>query len=162
MEDYRKIEISVGIFMLVGLLCLGYLSFRLGDVRIFGSNYYPVHARFSTASGLKEKADVTMAGVEIGRVEEIKLKRGQAEVILSIREDIKLEEDVIASIKTRGIIGARYISISPGGLDEYIQPGGRIRDTQPPIDIEELVGKYVFGNVTGDGNEGEDGGGGGF
>ena len=146
MED-TKAQISAGIFMIAGLICLGYLSFNLGDVRLFGSNDYTVYATFSDAAGLKEKAAVTMAGVKIGQVDKISLKDAQALLTLSIRKDVKLEEDVIATIKTAGIIGDRYVSITPGGLDEYIPPGGKIRETQPPIDIEQLLGKYVFGGV---------------
>ena len=145
--EKKGLEFSVGLFLLIGLLCLAYLSLNLGDIRLFGTSDYMVQARFSTVSGLKERASVTMAGVEIGRVENIQLEDGMALVTLRIDEGVRLQEDVIASIKTMGIIGDKYVAISPGALDDYIEPGGRIQDTQPPLDIEEAVGKFIFGKM---------------
>jgi phospholipid/cholesterol/gamma-HCH transport system substrate-binding protein len=143
----RRLEFSVGLFLLVGLACLAYLSVKLGQIRLWGGSDYPVQATFSTVNGLKIQADVTMAGVQIGRVESIQLKSGSAVVTMRINKDVKLEEDVIASIKTSGIIGDKYIAISPGASEAYIQRGGKIVDTQPPLDLEELIGKFVFGKV---------------
>lgn len=141
------LEAGVGLFIVIGLACVAYLSLNLGDVRLWGSSDYVVHARFSNVSGLKKKAAVTMAGVEIGQVEDIRLEGGEAVVTLRIQKDVKLEEDVIAAIKTMGIIGDKYISITAGGSDVYIEPGGWIMDTQPPLDVEDLLGKYVFGQI---------------
>lgn len=145
--ERKGLELGVGLFLLVGLVCLGYLSFKLGDIHIWGSSDYEVIAKFSNVAGLKEKATVTMAGVTIGQVKEIQLKDGQALLSLAIHKGVPIEEDAIASIKTAGIIGDKYISISPGASDQYIGPGGVIRDTQPPLDLENLVSKFVFGNV---------------
>ena len=145
--ERKGLELGVGLFLLVGLVCLGYLSFKLGDIHIWGSSDYEVIAKFSNVVGLKEKATVTMAGVTIGQVKEIQLKDGQALLSLAIHKGVPIEEDAIASIKTAGIIGDKYISISPGASDQYIGPGGVIRDTQPPLDLENLVSKFVFGNV---------------
>ncbi len=141
------VETGVGLFILIGLVCVAYLSLNLGDVRLWGGGDYTVYARFSNVSGLKKKAAVTMAGVEIGRVEDIKLQEGAAVVTLRIQKDVQLEEDVIASIKTMGIIGDKYIAVSAGASDEVIHPYGWIRETQPPLDVEELVGKFVFGTM---------------
>jgi phospholipid/cholesterol/gamma-HCH transport system substrate-binding protein len=143
----RRVELSVGFFLLVGLVCMAYLSLKLGQIRLWGDSDYLVQATFSTVNGLKAKASVTMAGVNIGRVERIQLKGGSALVMMRINKDVKLEEDVIASVKTNGIIGDKYIAISPGASDAYIQKGGKIVDTQPPLDLEELIGKFVFGKV---------------
>lgn len=145
--ERRWLELGVGIFLLIGLASLAYVSIELGDVRLMGGKDYDVLARFSNVAGLKEKTTVTMAGVQIGEVKQIRLSNGQAMVTLSIRSDVKLEDDVIASIKTMGIIGDKYISIAPGASDTYIKPGGIIRDTQPPIDIESLISRFVFGSV---------------
>ena len=145
--ERKGLELGVGLFLLLGFLCLGYLSVKLGNVRLWKSSDYRVHATFTNVAGLKALADVTMAGVRIGRVESVQLKDGQALVVLDIQQDVRLEEDVIASIKTMGIIGDKYVSISPGASDNYIEPGGKIQDTQPPLDIEKLVGKFVFGSV---------------
>jgi len=145
--ERKGLELGVGLFLLVGLLCLGYLSFKLGDVHLWGTSDYEVFAKFSNVAGLKEKATVTMAGVTIGQVKELQLKGGQALLTLNIHKGVPLEEDAIASIKTMGIIGDKYVSISPGASEKYIGPGGLIRDTQPPLDLENLVSKFVFGNV---------------
>lgn len=146
--ERKRLEFSVGIFIIVGVLCLAYLSFSLGKLGFSGSRYQ-VLASFSTVSGLKNKASVTMAGVTIGEVQKIMLKDGRAEVIMGIDNDIKLEEDSIASIKTMGIIGDKYISIAPGASDKYLKSGEAIHDTQPPLDIEGLISKFVFGSVEG-------------
>ncbi len=143
----KRIEFAVGMFLLLGFVLTGYISFRLGEVGFWNRNEYTVYARFSNVAGLKKKAPVTIAGVEVGYVDNIQLDNGQALVTLKIKKEVKLEEDAIASIKTMGIIGDKYVAISPGGMDEYIEPGGEIMDTQPPLDIEELLGKFVFGKV---------------
>jgi phospholipid/cholesterol/gamma-HCH transport system substrate-binding protein len=145
--DYKRVELSVGVFLLIGLASLAYVSFKLGQVRIWGSTDYAVYATFSNVGGLKAKASVTIAGVQVGRVERIQLKGGTALVTLSIYKDVKLEEDVIASIKTSGVIGDKYVAISPGASDQFIPNNGKINDTQPPLDIEEMIGKFVFGKV---------------
>lgn len=149
MERKGVTEFLVGIFLLLGMISLAYLSLSLGEVTIFGkSKYYQVSAVFSSVAGLKKDAVVSMAGVEIGRVIDISLTEDkEALVRMRIRKDIKLEEDSIASIKTMGIIGDKYIMISPGASDEVIPPGGQIMETEPPLDLEELIGKYIFGKV---------------
>ena len=144
--ERKRLEFSVGLFLIIGLFCLGYLSFSLGHFN-FGKNSYEVKAVFPKVAGLKTKADVTMAGVPIGEVEDVKLKEGRAEIIMSINKDVKLEDDSIASIKTMGIIGEKYVSITPGASENYIKAGGTIRETQPPIDIESLISRFVFGSV---------------
>jgi phospholipid/cholesterol/gamma-HCH transport system substrate-binding protein len=145
--DYKRVELSVGIFLLIGLASLAYLSFKLGHVKIWGSTDYTVYATFSNVGGLKARATVTVAGVPIGRVERIQLKDGTALVTLSIYSGVKLEEDAIASIKTTGIVGDKYVAISPGASDQFIPINGKINDTQSPVDIEELIGKFMFGKV---------------
>ncbi|RLB06349.1 MAG: outer membrane lipid asymmetry maintenance protein MlaD [Deltaproteobacteria bacterium] len=149
MERKGVTEFLVGIFLLLGMISLAYLSLSLGEVTVFGkSKYYQVSAVFSSIAGLKKDAVVSMAGVEIGRVIDISLTEDkEALVRMRIRRNIKLEEDSIASIKTMGIIGDKYIMISPGASDEVIPPGGRIMETEPPLDLEELIGKYIFGKV---------------
>jgi len=145
--ERRGLELGVGFFLLIGLACLAYLSFNLGNVQLWGQSHYDVYATFSTVGTLRVRAPVTIAGVEVGKVTNLQLVNDQAVVTLQLNKDVKLSEDVIASVKTSGIIGEKYVSISPGASDEYIKPGGKIRDTQPPLDIENLVGKFVFGNM---------------
>jgi phospholipid/cholesterol/gamma-HCH transport system substrate-binding protein len=139
-----NIETGVGIFLIAGLLCFGYLSVKLGDVEVFGTEKYPVTARFANISGLKEGATVEIAGVTVGRVSTINLNNYEAEVQMLIDPDIRLQDDVIAYIRTQGIIGDKYVKIKIGGSDEYIERDGEILETESAIELEELVSKYVF------------------
>ncbi len=141
------LELSVGIFILAGILCLGYLSIRLAKMEILGGEGYEIHAIFSDIGGLKEGASVVIAGVTVGRVRAITMEDYEAQVVLSFPKEVKLQEDAIASIKTKGMIGEKYIQITPGGSEEIIQPGGRIRETQPAVDMEQLISNFVFGKL---------------
>ncbi len=144
-----SIEIGVGIFVLIGILCVGYLTIRLGKMELLGDNNYPVYARFQSISGLKNGASVEMAGVQIGQVGSISLSKEEkvAIVKLKIQKGMVLSDDVIASIKTSGLIGDKYIKLSPGGSDQDLKPGDTIIETESAIDLEELISKYVFGDV---------------
>ena len=141
-----NIEIAVGIFMVVGFLCFTWISIKLGDVNLFGKDTYPLEARFNSVSGLKEGATIEIAGVRIGKVSSINLDSEAFEAVLQLDIDkgIRLQEDSIASIRTAGIIGDRFVNISPGGLDEFIEPGGELEETESAINLEELVSKYIF------------------
>ncbi|MEK6666339.1 MAG: outer membrane lipid asymmetry maintenance protein MlaD [candidate division NC10 bacterium] len=141
------LDLAVGIFILIGVLALGWLSVKLGRVEFLGGSGYQVTADFPSVAGLKAGSAVEIAGVEIGRVEGITLADYQARVRIRIRSDVKLQEDSIASIKTKGLIGEKYIRINPGGSDRIIPPNGRIREVEPPVDFEELLSKYIFGKV---------------
>lgn len=145
-----RLELTVGIFMLIGILCLGYLSIKLGKMELIGGNYYRVAARFDSVSGLKQGARVEVAGVEVGAVEKIALEKesgDRAEITLKIKEGVKLPDDVIASVRTSGIIGDKFIKLKPGGSDRLLKEGGKIRETESAIDIEELVSKFIHGKV---------------
>jgi phospholipid/cholesterol/gamma-HCH transport system substrate-binding protein len=141
------LDLGVGVFVLVGLIALGWMSVKLGRVDLLGKSGYVVSADFPTVGGLKTGSTIEIAGVEVGRVERILLQDYQARVVMVIQPQIKLQEDSIASIKTKGLIGERYVRISPGGSEKIIQPNGRIREVEPPVDIEELLSKYIFGKV---------------
>jgi phospholipid/cholesterol/gamma-HCH transport system substrate-binding protein len=139
-----SIETAVGIFIIVGLLCLAYISIKLGNVELFGTKQYMVKARFTDIAGLTEGSGVEIAGVPVGKVSKINLINDQAVVELLINPDVKIQEDSIASIRTQGIIGDKYVKISPGGSEEYVKPNGFITDTESTVDIEELISKYIF------------------
>jgi phospholipid/cholesterol/gamma-HCH transport system substrate-binding protein len=139
-----SIETAVGIFIIVGLLCLAYISIKLGDVELFRTKQYVVKARFTNIAGLTEGSEVEIAGVPVGKVSKINLNNDQAVVELLINPDVKIQEDSIASIRTQGIIGDKYVKISPGGSEEYVKPNGFISDTESTVDIEELISKYIF------------------
>lgn len=141
-----NVEIGVGLFMVVGFLCFAYLAIRLGGVSVFGPDSYTLKARFSSASGLKPGAIVELAGVKIGTVTGIVLEKAsyEASVDMSIQKGVQLQEDSIASIRTAGIIGDRYVNITPGGSEQLLSGGGVIRETESSINLEELVSKYIF------------------
>jgi phospholipid/cholesterol/gamma-HCH transport system substrate-binding protein len=145
--DKNRQELIVGVFVLVGIICLGYLSIKLGKLEIIGGDLYEVDALFNSASGLKPGATVEIAGVEVGRVKAINLKEDRAMVRLAVQNGTKLYSDTIASIKTRGIIGEKFLALSPGGGGDSLKPGDTIRDTESGLDLEELVSQYVHGKV---------------
>ena len=145
--EKAKLEFIVGVFVLVGIVCLGYLSIKLGKLELIGGNVYEVIAQFNTASGLKAGSSVEIAGVEVGRVRAITLNEDRAAVILAVDNKVKLYTDTIASLKTRGIIGEKFLALSPGGGGDPLKPGDTIRDTESGLDLEELVSQYVHGNV---------------
>ena len=143
------LELVVGIFMLVGIICLGYLSVKLGKLELVGGDSYPLYAEFDSVSGLKQGAFVEIAGVEVGRVDTIVFlpAKGMARVNLRIKSGVKLQDDVIAAVRTRGIIGDKFLKLKPGGSERNLVPGGRIRETESSVDIEELLSKYIHGKV---------------
>ncbi len=143
------VEVWVGVFIAIGLVCVGYLTIKLGKMEWIGDNFYTISAQFQSVAGLKKGAQVEIAGVQIGKVDRISLNQKQmvAEVHMKIEKGLQLSEDSIASIKTSGLIGDKYIKISPGGMMETIEPGGIITETESAIDLEDMISKYVFGGV---------------
>ncbi len=141
------IETAVGFFLLIGIFSLAYISVKLGRLEVFGSKGYIVYAEFDQAGGIKPGASVEIAGVSIGKITDVSLDKYQALLTLEINKGIKLQDDSIASIKTKGLIGEKFVQVTPGASDKYIPIGGRIMDTESAIDIESLISKYVFGKV---------------
>ncbi len=141
------IELTVGVFIIAGIICLSYLSIKLGKMEVLGAEGYDVYAIFSDTGGLRPGSSVEIAGVEIGRVKKVYLEDYRARIVMHLSKDIKIQEDAIASIKTKGLIGQRYVVITPGGAEEIIPPGGRIRETQPAVGLEDLISQFVFGKI---------------
>jgi phospholipid/cholesterol/gamma-HCH transport system substrate-binding protein len=148
MKKY-SLQTIVGIFVFIGLLCVGYLTIKLGKMELIGGNNYILSARFNSVSGLKTDSSVEMAGVEVGRVSKIDLdlERQMALVTLKIHKGIQITDDAIASIKTSGMIGDKFVKITPGGSDIMLQPGETITETESAIDLEELISEYIFGSI---------------
>lgn len=140
-------ETAVGLFVLVGIASLAYLAIKLGKLEVIGTRGYTVLAEFDSVAGLKNGAMVEIGGVEVGRVREITLKNYRAVVAMSIDPGVKLQDDAIVSIRTKGLIGERYVRITPGASDKLVQPGGKLRDTEDPLDIEQLISNYIFGKI---------------
>ena len=141
------LELTVGLFIIAGIVCLAYLSIKLGRMEVLGGKGYEVYAVFSNSGGLKTGSPIMIAGVEVGRVRGITLENYQARVVLNVPEGLDIQEDAIVSIKTKGLIGEKYIQITPGGAEQLVPPGGRIRETESAIDFEELISNYVFGKI---------------
>jgi len=145
--ERTRVNVAVGIFLVLGIVALAYLSIKLGRVSFLGPSGYAVTADFPSSAGLKVGANVEIAGVAVGRVESIALRNDQAHLVLRMQPQIKIAEDAIVSIKTKGLIGERYVNISPGGSERAVPPDGRLKEVEPPVDLEELISKYVFGKV---------------
>ena len=145
--ERTKVNVAVGLFLVLGILALAYLSIRLGRVSFLGGAGYVLSADFPSVGGLKAGSSVEIAGVQVGRVESIGLADYQARVILRLDRSVQIQEDSIASIKTKGLIGEKYVRISPGGSEKIIPANGRIREVEPPVDLEDLISKYIFGKV---------------
>lgn len=144
-----NLEMVVGLFLIAGFLCFVYLSLQLGEVSIFaGEKNYTLIADFDSVSGLKEGAIMEIAGVNVGKVTKVMLgKDDRARVYLQIPKGLIIYQDAVASVRTQGIIGDKYIRIIPGGADAILQDGEFITETESAIDIEEMVSKYIFGDV---------------
>jgi phospholipid/cholesterol/gamma-HCH transport system substrate-binding protein len=147
MMNRFNLELSVGVFVLLGFMAMAYISIQLGQLPLGGGGTYKVTAMFSTAGGLQRGADIEIAGVKVGRVEKIALEDYEALVTMSINSAIELQEDVIASIKTRGLIGEKYVRITPGGSDRLIAANGRIREVETPLDFEDVIGQFIQGKI---------------
>jgi len=148
MKKYTM-ETIVGIFVTLGLICVGYMAVKLGNVHILGDDSYPLIAKFTSASGLKIGNPVNILGIEVGRVEHISMDQANQKAVVQIRikNGIKVYDDAIAAIKNEGLIGDKYMNIDPGGSGSLLGPSGVITDTQAAVDIIDLVSKYAFGEV---------------
>ena len=150
MKKYSK-ETVVGIFVVIGLFCIGYMTVKLGKVGFFGDNTYSLYAKFNTVTGLREGNPINMLGLQIGQVQKFSMDQENQviKVEFKINKGIEIFDDAIASIKTEGLIGDKYVAIDPGGGGDLLADGGTITDTNSPTDIMDLVSKYAFGDVGG-------------
>jgi phospholipid/cholesterol/gamma-HCH transport system substrate-binding protein len=141
------VELGVGIFVMFGMVCLTYLAIHLGELELFRRGYRVI-AVFDSVSGLKEGASVEVAGVEVGKVEAIGVTEdSRASLVLRLKPGVRLKDDAMASIRTKGIIGDKFVKLTPGNSDKDIPPDGKIRDTESAVEWEELIAKYIHGKV---------------
>lgn len=147
MNGFR--QTAVGIFVLVGLVCVAYLTIKLGRMELFEEKGFELNARFNSVSGLRVGADVELAGVPVGRVAAITLdddpKMPRALVRMVLDRDLGLSEDTIASVKTSGLIGDKYINLQPGGMPDKVAAGGELTETESSVNLESLIGKIAHG-----------------
>jgi len=151
MKKYSK-ETVVGIFVVIGLFCIAYMTVKLGNVGFWGENTYSLTAKYSTVTGLRVGNPVNMLGLEIGRVAKFEMdqENQMAIVTLEINKGIEIYDEAIASINTEGLIGDKFIGIDAGGGGDLLANGDTITETESPTDIMELVSKYAFGDVEGE------------
>ena len=145
--NQARTEIMVGAFVLIGIICLGYLTIHLGKLEVFGNRGYIVYAEFASVAGLKIGDPVEIAGVKVGKIESIALADDQGRLGLRMEPEVKLQEDVIASVRARGLIGDKFVLITMGASDKLLAPRDRIRETESPPDFTELIGKVIGGDL---------------
>jgi phospholipid/cholesterol/gamma-HCH transport system substrate-binding protein len=145
----NTVEILVGLFIIAGFLAFVYLALKLGEVSFLSSgSTYTINAEFNNVSGVKKGASVQVAGVIVGDVDRVWLgDKGYAHLALRVNKDLKVPVDTIASVKSQGIIGDKFIQLNLGGDDKVFANGGVIRDTESALDIESLVSKFAFGSA---------------
>ncbi len=139
----RTTQFIVGIFALAGLAALAFLSFRLGRLELFTPPSYAIYADFDNVSGLKPGDSVEIAGVSVGKVISISLDNERARAAMRINRGVQIDEDAIAAIRTRGIIGDKYVAISPGPSDKYLSDGGVVRQTESAFVLEDAIGQLI-------------------
>jgi phospholipid/cholesterol/gamma-HCH transport system substrate-binding protein len=144
-----KLELSVGIFVLLGIAAIVYLTMKVGAGALIGGDTYLIEARFNNAGSLHPGSSVLVSGVTVGRVEAVRMDPKDYNAIVTLRlvSGLKLPTDSMASIKTTGLIGDKFVSLSPGADDTFIEPQARITMTESAVDLESLIGKMAFGSV---------------
>lgn len=145
---YSALELAVGTLVLAGLAAITFFALSIGGGALVGRDTYLVQARFTNTGGLSPGANVAVSGVGVGRVEKVELDDAFAAIVtLRLRAAVKLPEDTMASIRTSGLIGDKFIALSPGGADENLEPGDLIVETESAVDLESLISRIAFGNV---------------
>ena len=148
MKKY-SMETLVGVFMLICIACVAYLTLKLGDVSVLGDKSYPLFAKFTSVSGLKVGSSVEMVGMQIGRVSGFSMDQKDMVAVVELRIDkgVKVYDDAVASVKSNGLLGDKFIKLDAGGGGKLLPPKGTITETEPPVDLIELISKYAFGDV---------------
>ena len=144
-----RMEITVGVFLVMGFLALGWLAMQLGEVSwLTGAKSYTLNAEFNNISGVKLGADIQISGVTVGKVRQLRLNEDNlAMVAMQIDKGVKVPVDSIASVKSQGIIGDKFIQITLGGDETAYQPGETIVDTESAVDLASLISKFAFGQM---------------
>lgn len=138
----RTTQLFVGVFTLVGIVALVFLSVRLGRVEIFPAPGYTLYANFDSIAGLKTGDQVEIAGVKVGKTTDITLKDNRARVAMRINDGVAIDSEAIAAVVTSGLIGDKYVSIQLGAGDD-LKDGQTIRETQSAVVLENLIGAFI-------------------
>jgi len=144
-----RLELIVGVFVLAGVAAVAYLALKIGAGTLVGGDTYTLKARFTNSGGLNPGSNVIVSGVPVGRVEKVTLNPADYSSVVefTVRKDVKLLGDSIASIKTTGLIGDKFLALAPGGDDQFLAAGALITDTESTVDLESLISRFAFGNV---------------
>jgi phospholipid/cholesterol/gamma-HCH transport system substrate-binding protein len=144
-----RLELLTGLFVLLGLGALAYMTLRLGAGSSVGGDTYLIETRFANAGGIHPGNSVLLSGVAVGRVEKVRMDPADYSAIATLRitSALKLPSDTMASIKTSGLIGDKYVALAPGADTSFLAPGERITLTESAVDLESLIGKMAFGSV---------------
>lgn len=147
--EHGKREFIVGLFIIAGFAAFVYISLQFGEFSVFSmEKQYELSAQFDNVSGLKAGAVVEIAGVNVGKVAAIRLSKDDRAIIdMRINAITRVSDDAIASIRTQGIIGDKYVKIIQGGSSDLLKAGDIIYDTESAIDLEEMISKYIFGDI---------------
>lgn len=147
----RGVELLVGLFILAGIGALMLLALNVSGLALGGQqDSYRVFARFENIGGLTARSKVTLSGVQIGQVKSITLDAQRIKALVEMEIDAKvnyLTADSSAAILTSGLLGEKYIGISVGAEEEYLQEGAVIEDTQSAVVLENLISKFLFNEV---------------
>lgn len=144
-SQHTKTEVMVGAFVMLGVAALGYLSISIGGLQLVTPDRYVLKARFASVGDLKQGAPIRLAGVKVGQVTDVRLKDYLAEAELAVTRSVTLPKDTVASIRSEGLLGDTYVSLSPGGSLENLRDGGLVARTEPAIDLSDLLARYAFG-----------------
>lgn len=144
-----RVEVIVGLFLIIGFLGFGWLALQLGEVPwLTGSKMYMLNAEFTNIAGIKAGADVQISGVTVGKVRQLNLSKDNlATVEMLLNNEVNIPVDSVCSVKSQGIVGDKYIQISTGGEEKMYKPGETIVDTESAVDLESLISKFAFGQV---------------
>lgn len=147
----NKSDFWVGLFVLIGLLALVFLSLRAGNLSTFSfAPTYTLHASFDNIGGLKVRAPIKSSGVVVGRVVDIGFDTTEyrATATLEIDQKFLFPDDSSASILTSGLLGEQYIGLTPGGSDEDFKDGNKITYTQSAVVLEDLISKFLYSKAS--------------
>ncbi|MDQ6989763.1 MAG: MlaD family protein [Mariprofundaceae bacterium] len=149
MNEYKKIELVVGMFVLIGVMSIIWLAAELGQVGGLGKQGYAVKAVFEDAGGVRKGSDVMLAGVIVGKVASVSLLNNEeAEMLFIINDGVLIAIDATVSIRTKGLIGERFARVNQGSEEEYLMDGDEFEDTESPLNIEDMISKYIFSGET--------------
>ncbi len=140
----KRTEFYTGLFIVFGLFCFAWVALSLGGLRMWGDSRTVYFAEFQSVSGIRPGAVVEIAGVQVGNATKLDLKDSRARLELRINPEVSIPADSVASVRTRGLIGEKFIKLTPGGEDTLLQPGAEIVETESVVDLEELIGKFIY------------------